>query len=359
MAKIISLFNHKGGVSKTTTTFHLGWKLAELGKKVLMIDADPQCNLTGLTLGIKDYDSLFQFYDRKSNNDIFTSISPVFGIGTTGLSSIRSYETTPTSQPNLHIMAGHIKLSELDIQLATAITSSSTLPALRIFIGTFYELITKAAKTINADLILIDMSPSISATNMCLMMSSDYFIIPTSPDFYCYQAIDSLCEVLPSWADKLAPFKDGILLPSNNPQMLGIISQNYRVYTTSRNESTSEQKTMAASFRKWADKIRDLSLTKLVPALAKKEMVIPEAKFTANVDYDRPYNLANIQDFNSLISTSQMLSRPIYTLTEEEVGGGAVWSHLQNGKEVGLKINVQDAQKAYSDMANAIIGMTK
>jgi chromosome partitioning protein len=50
MHKIISLFNHKGGVSKTTTTFHLGWMLAEKGFKVVMIDSDPQCNVTGLVL---------------------------------------------------------------------------------------------------------------------------------------------------------------------------------------------------------------------------------------------------------------------------------------------------------------------
>lgn len=58
VAKVISLFNHKGGVSKTTTVFHLGWKLAALGQRVLIIDADPQCNLTGLTLGLDDYESL-------------------------------------------------------------------------------------------------------------------------------------------------------------------------------------------------------------------------------------------------------------------------------------------------------------
>ena len=51
MAHKIALFNHKGGVSKTTTTFHLGWMLAEKGKTVILADADPQCNLTGLVLG--------------------------------------------------------------------------------------------------------------------------------------------------------------------------------------------------------------------------------------------------------------------------------------------------------------------
>lgn len=49
--KSIAFFNHKGGVSKTTTTFNLGWMLATLGKKVVMVDLDAQCNLTGLVLG--------------------------------------------------------------------------------------------------------------------------------------------------------------------------------------------------------------------------------------------------------------------------------------------------------------------
>jgi chromosome partitioning protein len=46
MAQKIVFFNHKGGVSKTTTTYNLGWKIAEKGKRVLLVDADPQCNLT-------------------------------------------------------------------------------------------------------------------------------------------------------------------------------------------------------------------------------------------------------------------------------------------------------------------------
>lgn len=48
MAKIIELFNHKGGVSKITTTFHLAWKLTQKNKKVLVVDGDSQCNLTGI-----------------------------------------------------------------------------------------------------------------------------------------------------------------------------------------------------------------------------------------------------------------------------------------------------------------------
>ena len=58
MHQTIALFNHKGGVSKTTTTFNLGWMLAEKGHRVVMIDTDPQCNLSGLVL---DPDSSIQF----------------------------------------------------------------------------------------------------------------------------------------------------------------------------------------------------------------------------------------------------------------------------------------------------------
>jgi cellulose biosynthesis protein BcsQ len=51
MVQKIALFNHKGGVSKTTTTFNLGWMLADKGKRVILVDTDPQCNLTGMALG--------------------------------------------------------------------------------------------------------------------------------------------------------------------------------------------------------------------------------------------------------------------------------------------------------------------
>ena len=51
MAKIISIFNHKGGVGKTTLTYNLSWALAEAGKKVLMLDADAQQNLSILVRG--------------------------------------------------------------------------------------------------------------------------------------------------------------------------------------------------------------------------------------------------------------------------------------------------------------------
>jgi cellulose biosynthesis protein BcsQ len=74
MHKTIALFNHKGGVSKTTTTFSLGWMLAEKGKRVVLIDTDPQCNLTGLILG----ERLDEFYIEHPTRNVHAALSPAF-----------------------------------------------------------------------------------------------------------------------------------------------------------------------------------------------------------------------------------------------------------------------------------------
>jgi cellulose biosynthesis protein BcsQ len=66
----ISLFNHKGGVSKTTTVFNLGWMLAEQGHTVVVVDGDPQCNLTGMVLGFKGEDELEPFYQQHGDNTL-------------------------------------------------------------------------------------------------------------------------------------------------------------------------------------------------------------------------------------------------------------------------------------------------
>ena len=79
MAPIISLFNHKGGVSKTTTAFNLGWAMAESGKRILIVDGDPQCNLTIFSLPeeeiyeiwvrednyIEDFDNARKWFERR------------------------------------------------------------------------------------------------------------------------------------------------------------------------------------------------------------------------------------------------------------------------------------------------------
>ncbi|WP_158510612.1 ParA family protein [Serratia rubidaea] len=363
MASIISLFNHKGGVSKTTTVFHLGWKIASTGKRVLIIDADPQCNLTGLTLGLDDYESLVRFYDSKQNTDIFNSLAPEFSLEGTNHSQMSSTSVTPTSNENLFILAGNIRFSELDTQIATAMTSSNTLPVLRKFVGAFNRLVRKIAAEHNIDIVLVDMSPSVSSTNQCILMSSDYFIVPISPDFYCYQAIDSLSNVLPKWANEINPFKQGgdSPLPSSNPKMLGFITQNYRIYTTasSSNPDEPEQpKQMSKAYSDWLERIKDVANRKLIPALNKVSMVIDDDAFRQSVSHDAPYHLAGVQNFSGLVPVSQRLSKPIFDLTKEDGNWtGARWMWEKGGKENGIKVNIEEANRVYHSLAKSVLDM--
>lgn len=359
MAKIISLFNHKGGVSKTTTTFHLGWMFARLGKKVLIVDADPQCNLTGLSLGLKESDELFAFYDSKQNTDIFNSVAPVFEIDNTipTFHSLRAM--AKTKNPYLDVFAGNIRFSEIDVQLATAITSSETIPALRKFVGAINNILRKIAQENQYEIILVDMSPSVSATNSCILMSSDYFIVPTSPDFYCYQAIDSLSSLLPAWSKQLARFRDATsdyTLPKSSPKMLGFISQNYRVYTTTKSED--DQKRMASAYNEWLKKIKSLVKQKLVPELASHNMIIDENVFREHCDYDEPYHLAGIQNFNTLIPVSQKFNKPIFEIEQQDTGWtGGAWEKVERGKTFGAKANIEEAGKVYENFAISILKM--
>ncbi|MEN9782088.1 MAG: hypothetical protein RL208_238 [Pseudomonadota bacterium] len=353
MSKVISLFNHKGGVSKTTTTFHLGWMLANIGKKVLIVDADPQCNLTGLTLGIENYDDLFRFYSLKENTDMYSALAKVFGFD-----NQFSYEDgvipSSTHNKNLFLLAGHINFAKFDLQLATALTSSSSIPVLKPLLSSIHTLIRKTAERGNFDIVLIDMGPSISATNMCIFMASDYFIIPTSPDFYCYQAIDSLSDVFPEWQKKMEGFKDGITLPRPNPKMLGVISQNYRVYGSNENDESK----MTSAFLEWANKIREITNSKLAPSLKKLGMIVDENLFNKYVKHDNPYNLANIQDFNTLIPISQKLSKPIFELEQKDGRwNGGIWSREQNGKSVGVAHQIEESKDVFFRLAESVCNL--
>src|SRR5690606_30988502 len=253
--KVISLFNHKGGVSKTTTAFNLGWMLGELGHKTLVVDADPQCNLTALVLGYNSVDDIEEYYLKNPGCDLSTGLQPVMSGRLTGLVAGSPAET---ENPNLYIYCGNLALSEIETQVSVALTTSTAIPAIRNLPGSIGELLRMTGQEHEFDYIIVDKSPSVGALNECLLMSSDYFIIPTSPDFFCAQAIKSLSSVIPRWNADVAPFRASTVdyrLPENPPKFIGFISQRYRPRSGAP----------AKSFQRWIDVIKETVSNKLIP----------------------------------------------------------------------------------------------
>ena len=128
MAVLIALFNHKGGVSKTTTAFNLGWAMAERGKRVLIVDGDPQCNLTGTVLGFDGVGDFTTFYAENPNANISDCLAPIFQGSGERLAPAR---ITATPQENLFLLAGNISLAENETQISVALSTSAAIPALQ------------------------------------------------------------------------------------------------------------------------------------------------------------------------------------------------------------------------------------
>ena len=321
--KIISLFNHKGGVSKTTTTFNLGWMLAEHGYKTLIVDTDPQCNLTALVLGYSSIDDAAAFYEEHPLCDIYSCIKPVLE----GTGRVLAGTPMETSHKNLSLMCGNLDLSEAETQISVALATSTAIPAIRNIPGCIGAQIRMTAEEHGFDYVLIDMSPSVGALNQCVLMSSDYFIIPTAPDFFCAQAIKSLTKVLPRWNQEVTPFRNGSFLypiPLNPPKFIGFISQKYRP----RNGAP------AKSFQKWIDVIKQEVEGILIPALMPIGMSVQHDVFETAVEGEEPYNLANISDFNSLIAQSQKHNIPVFALTEDQIEqSGTILANMEESRD--------------------------
>ncbi|WP_298707380.1 AAA family ATPase [Chitinophaga sp.] len=326
MAIKICLFNHKGGVSKTTTAYNLAWKLARKGKKVILVDADPQCNLTGLILG-DDFDD---FYRTRPNDNLMAGIAPAFDSIPVPLKAIDCYVEPKNS--NMLLIPGHINLSEYEVSLSISHQLSNSIPTLKNLPGAFNWFLILVAAKYNADYLIIDMNPSLSSMNQNLFCISNYFILPTSPDYFSVMAIRALSNVLPKW-EKWA--KDARItfgtstypFPTTTPQLLGTVVQNYAI----RNNNPS------ASFQTWFDEIADCVNTHLIPALTSEGMILPAHKYTTG-QLAKGYAIAEIPDFQGLIPKAQHLGVPVYELPDSSLGKGKVLTQYKRIRDRFLTI---------------------
>lgn len=342
MVQKIALFNHKGGVSKTTTTFNLGWMLATKGKKVILVDADPQCNLTGMVLGFSTKQELEGLYKKEQN--IKSGLAPAFE---SRPKLIEAVDCLPVEGcDGLFLLPGHVGFAEYEVTLGIAQELSGSIQALQNLPGSISYLLQKTADKFEADYILIDMSPSLSSINQNLLMTSDFFILPTSPDFFSVMAIDSLATILPKWyawaqkASEMRILKDAVYpFPKVTPRLLGTIVQNNTI-----------RRGAAAAFQNWIDAIEEAVSARLMPSLLKNSMLLDQKMYESQ-DIGSDFCLAKISAFNSLIAKSQQNQTPVFALTPDQIG--------LPGRILDNTIKAQDKFKTtFDQLADKIIGLT-
>jgi len=183
MAKTIAISNQKGGTGKTTTTVNLAAALADFGKKILIIDADPQGNATS-GMGV-------------NKNELEISIYDVI------LNKVSAQEALIKNvYPNIDIIPGNINLTGAEIELVGALSRETRLK--------------KAIESIkvNYDYIFTDSPPSLGLLTLNALVASDSIIIPIQCEFYALEGVSQLLNTFNLVKEGLNPNLDleGVLL---------------------------------------------------------------------------------------------------------------------------------------------------
>lgn len=312
-AKTIVLFNHKGGVSKTTSTYNIAWKLTDLGKKVLVVDGDPQCNLTSLILD----DNFYEYYEAPNTckHNIKDALQAPFEGKPRPIESVDCI--CPARNNKLFLLPGHPNLSEYDPALSLAMNSNNAITTLQNLPGAFEELNRLCAEKYEVDYIFIDMNPGLSAINQAYLMSADGFIIPTNPDPFSMMALTTLKKLLPRWKrwaeTSRSLFVDASYpLPSKDMKFIGHIIQRFNL----------RKGRAATSYQDRIDEINSVVEDQLVPEFNKYDMTFDLSGITTSEGMIG-HCLAQISEFGALLQRSHEHSVPVFTLTDEELGRGS------------------------------------
>ncbi len=182
MTKIVSVVNQKGGVGKTTTTINLATAFSTIGKKILIIDFDPQGNAT-TGLGIMDKNKLKGSYELL--------------IGSIALE--KSYQKTAI--PNLYLTPANVNLSGAEIEIVSIQNRESLLA--KTLIGSHFF-----------DYIFIDCPPSLGLLTLNALVASDEILIPLQCEFYALEGLSQILYTMGQVKKNLNPRLDlqGIIL---------------------------------------------------------------------------------------------------------------------------------------------------
>jgi len=294
-ARRISIFNHKGGVGKTTLTLNIAGALAELNKRVLLVDSDPQCNLTSYLVEEPVLDDLLDRSDSNNGSTIWSAVKPVVE-GSGDIRDIKPLERLN----NIHLLAGDIRLSEFEEELGPFWNDCYQLKP-RGFRGTtaLSRLVDQVARDLQIDFVFYDAGPNIGPLNRVIILDCDFFIVPAACDLFSIRALRTLGQTLRNWITgwrtitELAPVN--LYLLPGTPRFLGYIPQRFKVYGGKP----------ASDFAHYLPRIERRVQSDIVAILREIDPTFASDSMAFN-------QLGQVKDYASLAIASQQQGRPMW-----------------------------------------------
>lgn len=192
--KKLVFFNNKGGVGKTTLAYNVAVKFAQKGYKTVLVDLDPQCNLSKISLG----DSFEKNIFSQNQKTVYSVLSGVVKGGADIDTSVNFEKISE----NLSVLPGSLKLSEYENTLISSYGEAAQGAERGFFITSAIDrFLTQKGLEEEIDLFVIDTSPNLNLLNRVIFLGSDYFVTPLMPDAFSVQGIENLGNTFEEWKD--------------------------------------------------------------------------------------------------------------------------------------------------------------
>jgi len=319
---VLTFFNNKGGVGKTSLAYHLSWMFSRLGRKVVAVDLDAQANLTAAFLEEDEIGDLWE--TRSGATTVYRAVEPLTQVGDLLPPKLKSLS------PTLHLVPGDVGLASFEETLSAvwpeSMGDNNLYRPFRILTA-FWQVAQIAAHEAQADLILVDVGPNLGAINRSALIASDFIAIPLGADLFSLQGLRNLGPALRSWrnlwnkrkenwANPTFPLPQGQMLP------LGYIVQQHGIRLSRP----------VKAYDKWVNRM---------PGIYHESVLGEPAVDT--VPAQDPHCLATLRHYRSLIPMGQEARKPIFDLTPAD---GAIGNHAQA---------VVDARRDFESLAENLL----